>query len=341
MKVKLTNLLFPLILIVLTQCKSKEDKLKHLYGQQNAVWTESIYLRGYKPSTGEKISNEHIKEYAETLKNNKVKYAYLFAGPYGEDGHLPEYAFSEIAINSVKILKGYYPEIVILPWVGGVQNKTVYLNDSLWVNNALVDTKKLLYTLNVPGVHVDLEFILPGDSLLDTEINKAKPGDLEAYADNVNSFHKKLRQIIPEAFISSVVVAPSTDTRPWKRKTSMSELNELVKYIDQLSFLYYDTQINDQKMFEDNCAELIRDVRMLKSSRDIQYLVAIGTFVNRSELHKYRNLEIENIPNSLQTIKSKASLIDSTKQLVNGIALFCDWETDEQEWGEFYENWVK
>ena len=129
-------------------------------------------MRGYKPSTGEKISNEHIKEYAETLKNNKIKYAYLFAGPYGEDGHLPEYAFSEIAVNSVKTLKGYYPEIVILPWVGGVQNKTVYLNDSLWVNNALIDTRKLLNTLDVPGVHIDLEFILPGDSFLDKEINK-------------------------------------------------------------------------------------------------------------------------------------------------------------------------
>lgn len=341
MKLKLTNLLFPLILIVLTQCKSKVDKLKHLYGQQNAVWTESIYLRGYKPSTEEKLSNRHIKEYAETLKKNKIKYAYLFAGPYGEDGHLPEYAFSEIAINSVKTLKAYYPEIVILPWVGGVQNKTVYLNDSLWVNNALIDTKKLFNTLNVPGVHVDLEFILPGEPFLDTEINKTRPGDYEIYADNVNSFHKKLRQIIPDAFISSVVVATSKDTRPWKRKTSMSELNELVKHIDQLSFLYYDTQINDKRVFDDNCAELIRDIRILKSSRDIQYLIAIGTFVNRSELYKYRNLEIENIPNTLQTIKGKASLIDSTKQIVNGISLFCDWETDELEWDQFYDNWVK
>lgn len=341
MKVKLTNLLFTLIIIVLIQCKSKVNKLKHLYGQQNAVWTESIYLRGYKPSTEEKLSDRHIREYAETLKKNKIKYAYLFAGPYGEDGHLPDYAFSETAINSVKTLKAYYPEIVILPWVGGVQNKTVYLNDSLWVNNALVDTKKLFNTLNVPGVHVDLEFILPGDPFLDTEINKARPGDYEIYADNVNSFHKKLRQIIPDAFISSVVVATSKDTRPWKRKTSMSELNELVKHIDQLSFLYYDTQINDKKVFDDNCAELIRDIRILKSSRDIQYLIAIGTFVNRYELYKYRNLEIENIPNTLKTIKGKASLIDSTKQIVNGISLFCDWETDELEWDQFYDNWVK
>lgn len=339
MKISLVILAFTII--SLGQCKPKDNKLKHLYGQENAVWTESIYLRGYKPSTGEKLNNEHLKEYAETLKKNNIKYAYLFAGPYNEDGHLPEYAFSEIAIQSVKTLKAYYPEIVILPWVGGVQNKTVYLNDPLWVSNALFDTKKLLNTLNVPGVHVDLEFILPGDPYLDTEINEPKPGDQEAYANNVNSFHKKLRQTIPEAFISSVVVATSKDTRPWKRKTSISELKELIRHIDQLSFLYYDTQIDNKKIFDDNCAELLRDIRELRNKRDIQYLIAIGTFVNRPELHKYRNLEIENIPNSLQTIKDKAFQVEPQKQIVNGIALFCDWETDEKEWQEFKENWVR
>ena len=88
--------------------------------------------------------------YSNTSKNffiskkNNIKYTYIFAGPFDTEGFLPSYSFSETAINSVKLLKHYYPEIVILPWIGGIQNKTVFLNDSLWVKNVINDSKRLI-----------------------------------------------------------------------------------------------------------------------------------------------------------------------------------------------------
>ncbi|WP_192346758.1 O-antigen ligase family protein [Algoriphagus sp. Y33] len=312
-----------------------------LFGQDNAIWTEGIYLRGENITTGEKLTDLHIIKYAKTLKKYHVKYAYLFAGPYKEDGHLPEYPFSKTAIRSVKLLKEHYPEIVILPWIGGVQNKTVYINDSSWVKNAVEDTKLLVETLSVPGVHVDFEYIIPGDSFLDRNIKKEKIGDREMYGEHVNNFHKQLRSKLPEAFISSVMVATSPESSPWKRKFSLEELQKLTQYIDQLSFLYYDTQINDQETFQRNCTALIQDIKTLKAINDIQYLVAIGTFVNRPELQKYRNMEIENVPNSLNTIKTSSFQIDPSNKLVDGIAIFCDWETNLQEWNQFYVNWVE
>ena len=324
----------------LVQCSSSEHKTDRLFGQANSVWTESIYLRGYQPTTLEKLTDEHLKTYAETLKKNGVKYAYLFAGPYGEDGHLPDYAFSDVAINSIKQLKRYYPDIIILPWIGGVQNKTVYLGDPTWVAQAITDTKKLVETLNVPGVHIDFEYILPGDAYLDQTIKTESPGQREQHGNNVNEFHKKLRQVIPDAFISSVVVATSPDTKPWKRKTTMEELHVLTQYVDQLAFLYYDTYISDQVIFEKNCYQLLQDIKTLKNENDIQYLVAIGTFTNVPELHKYRNLDIENIPNSLKTIKREAVRVDSTNRVVDGIALFSDWATDNDEWTAFRRHWA-
>lgn len=313
-----------------------EEKPK--LGQHNAVWTETLYLRGENPTTKAILTEKNIEDYANTLKKNNVKYSYLFAGPYEKNGHLPDYAFSKRAIDTVKSLKKYYPEIVILPWVGGVQNKTVYLGDPGWVKNALADTEKLIRVLKIPGVHIDFEYILAGDPYLDTTINKEKPGDLESYANNVNEFHRKLRRRLPKAFISSVVLATSPDTKPWKRKTTVDELKVLTKYVDQLSFLYYDTTLKDQKIFESNCASLVKDIQLLKESKNenkTQYLIAIGTFVNLKELHKFRDLEIESIPNTLQTIKKA----DPTGKIVDGIALFCDWQTDESEWKQFYQHW--
>lgn len=312
-------------------------------GQNNAIWTESFYLRGYRPSTFQKLTNSDIKEYAETLKNNNIRYSYLFAGPYSKDGHLPKFAFSDIAINSVKLLKKYYPGIIILPWVGGIQNKTVHLEDSIWVNNALADSKRLIETLSVSGLHLDFEYILKDDSFLDLTIDKEKPGDMENYGNNVNEFHRKLRTLMPETFISAVVTATSPGTKPWKRKTKLEELKVLVKYINQLSFLYYDTYIDNQPDFEKNCIYLVNDIQSLKHSEkrpNVQYLIAIGTFINIRELQKYRNLGIENIPNSLKTIKRSILNVNPNEQIVDGISIFCDWQTDKSEWKQIYKYWT-
>lgn len=330
-----------LLLILVVSCNKDHEKVKNqLFGQENAIWTESIYLRGYKPSNGKKLTKKDLKKYAQTLKKNNVRYAYLFAGPYQEDGHLPNYSFSKLAKKSVKQLKELYPQIVILPWIGGVQNKTVYLGDSIWVKNALNDTKKLIKTLDISGVHIDFEYILKGNPYLDTTIEPEEPHDKENYAKNVNSFHKKLRSLLPNSFISSVVVATSPDTKPWKRKTTIDELSILVKYVDQLSFLYYDTHIDSQKVFEQNCIDQIGDIKKLKDlNTETQFLLAIGSFINRRELHKYRNMDIENIKNTLEVIKKSALRVDNSERLVDGISIFCDWETDKKEWKEFYNNW--
>ncbi len=333
-----------LFILVATSCTDSRRNNNHNHGQENAIWTESIYLRGYKPSTGEELTPAHIRKYANTLKENNFKYAYLFAGPYQNDGHLPSYSFSETAVQSVKQLQELYPEIVILPWVGGIQNKTVYLDDSTWVQNALIDTKKLIDTLNVQGVHIDFEYIIPGDWLLDRElVRKEKPGDRENYANNVNNFHEKLRELLPEAFISSVVVATSPDTKPWKKKTDLDELKVLVQYIDQLSFLYYDTFIKSQDVFERNCKHLIEDIIKLKNTptpKPVQYLIAIGTFINVPALHKYRDMDIENIPNSILTIQESLENSDTTRQFVDGLSVFCDWQTSDEEWDLIREYWV-
>lgn len=331
-------------ILIMNSC-IQSPKIGHkseLFGQENAVWTESIYLRGYKPSNGKKLTESDLRWYANNLKKNQIKYAYLFAGPYDKQGHLPDYAFSDLAKESVRKLKEYYPELEILPWVGGVQNKTVYLDDSNWVVNALNDTKKLIEFLDIPGVHIDFEYILKGNQYLDKTINPEKSEDEVVYAKNVNEFHKKLRALLPDAFISSVVVSTAPDTRPWKRKTTLEELKVLIKYVNQLSFLFYDTHIDSQKVFEENCTKQLNDIQVLKGmGTNTQFLISIGTFVNRSELRQFRNLTIENLPNSLLTIKKSAILVNDSERIVDGISIFCDWQTETKEWEQFREHWAE
>lgn len=309
--------------------------------QNNALWTESIYFRGYRPSTNDTLTDSLIDSYCNKLTEQKIKYAYIFAGPFNEDGHLPSYAFSQIAKNSILKIKKRCPQISILPWIGGIQNKTVFLADPNWITNALYDTKRLYESLNCEGIHIDFEFVLKKYLYLDTLIHQESPGDYEYYGVNVNNFHKKLRELLPNAFISSVVTATSNDTKPWKRKTSLTELEELTKYINQISFLYYDTEINDQDIFEKNCAHLMTDIKFLKDrTPGVEYLIAIGTFINEPKYQHFRNLDIESIQNTLKTIKKVMLHPSNKKPAISGISIFGDWRTDEDEWNDIKKNWT-
>ncbi len=112
----------------------------HFAGQRNAVWAGSIYLRGFDPTTQEKLTEGKLINLAERLKSNGIRYLYVFAGPYQKDGHLPSYAFSAHARTSVALLKKAYPSLKILAWVGGVEDKTVHLENETWRETSIRET---------------------------------------------------------------------------------------------------------------------------------------------------------------------------------------------------------
>ncbi|MBB6107670.1 glycosyl hydrolase family 18 protein [Mucilaginibacter lappiensis] len=321
-------------------CKNSNE-VSLLYGQNNAMWCQSLYLRGYNPTTKERLTSKMVDSFGQQMKNHHIKYVYLFAGPFLSNGHLPEYPFTDSAVNVVKKLKQNNPDLIILPWVGGIQNKTVQLQDSLWVNNAISDTKLLIKRLGVPGIHLDFEYILSGDPYLDHFVDNHNNANKEDYGKNVNDFCRRLRISMPKIFISSVVVATSPETKPWKMKTTLPELKILTKYIDQLAFLYFDTGITDNKVFKHNCELLSKDILFLYSQNKIKYLIAVGTFINEPQLHGYRHMDIENIPNSISVIKSGLVSVSPPKRILDGIALYCDWRTTDTEWREFDRYWLE
>lgn len=324
---------------LISSCSNSTGQHQQQSSMNNAVWTESIYFRGENPSTHEPLTDDYIVDYVSVLKQNRIKYIYVFSGPYDYNGHLPNYAFSDTAKKSVQKFKELYPELTVLPWIGGIQNRTVYLRDSCWVKNALEDTKRLISFLGVSGVHVDFEFINPGIRALDTLLNTGMPDDSLKYSQAVNDFHRQLRLLVPNAFISSVVACTGDNVKQWKRKTDLQDLEQLSRYVDQLSFLFYDTNIQDTIKFQKACQDQLQDIRFLKSKHNIQYLMAIGSFVNPEPLREYHNEDIESIPHTLHNIKKELRSINSDSVLVSGISIFCDYHTDNEEWKQFSNNW--
>ncbi len=299
--------------------------------KENAAWIKSTSFRGRDPITKKIHTPKDVEDLALRLKTNHIRYAYIFAGPYGNDGHLPDYAFSQKAKESIALLKQKYPEIKILPWIGGVQNKTVHLERTEWIKNAIADTTKLIKVMSVDGVHLDVEYILYPENKFNHE--KLNAND---YSGHWVKFHKQLRLALPEAFISSVVVSTATNTKPWKHKHTLSEIKELSPVIDQMSFMFYETSLMELKVYKGSLKEQVQQIKDLKSfaSNRSKFLIGLGIFSEEKRLQSYRDLGFKNLPLTLKLLQEAEQEIGQNKSVIDGLAIYCEWMTTDLEWGQ-------
>lgn len=315
------------------------------HGQHNAVWAESIYLRGHDPKNRRRVLTEReLAAFARRLELNGIRYAYLFAGPFNDDGSVPDYAWSTTARDSVRALRRLAPGVVWLPWLGGLQHLTVHLENPRWADRAVADTARLMDALDVPGVHLDFEFILPDATYVRQErkLPQTDAGLVEYGIWHVD-FHRKMRGTLPAAFLSSVIPSTASPVAPWKRKHDVEEAAALAAEVDQLSLLHYDTSIADRETFVASLVEQLQHVAEWKkrpASARTLYLLGAGTLVNARWLRQYRRRDVEGLPYYLSALDSAIAQTQQSTRLVDGLAVFCDWTTSRLEWQQFRQSWI-
>lgn len=329
-------------LTVLVSCSFDNNfDYKSKLGQSNAIWVESKYFRGVRPSTGDSLKESDLLELSSRMKKNNIKYAYIFAGPFNEDGTLPAFSSSQIAKESVSYLNSSNPEVTVLPWVGGIEGETVFLGDTLWVQTAISSIHSMMDVLGLNAIHVDFEYVISGHSYLDNKYSGTSDITTDEYGVKFNDFFNYLRKSDASLFVSTVVVSTGRDCKSWKRKHSMSELSKLIADVNQISFLFFDTSISRQRVFNENCMSLVVDISELRAKNSsVEYLIAIGSFINHPSLRSFRDMSIENIDNSLMVIRTNALKLTTMSPVVDGIAIYCDWQMDNREWVDFYNGWA-
>lgn len=314
-------------------------------GQHNAVWAESLYFRGFDPKKPRRVLEQrHLEELAQRLTDNGIRYAYLFAGPFGQDGALPDYAFSPTAMASAARLRALAPDIVWLPWVGGLQHATVHLDDPRWVARAIADTARLIEVLGVPGVHVDFELVLPDCTYVLKEKGLAQTtAGLEEYATWHIDFHAALRARLPDAFLATVIPSTADAVRPWKRKHSPDEAATLAGIVDQVALMYYDTSIDNAQTFEAGLVQQLQHIAAWKArpaASETQCLIGVGTFVNARPLRGYRHLHVERLDRHIPALVRAIDAVQADVRLVDGLAVYCDWTTRERDWRVLGRMWA-
>lgn len=319
--------------------------LQRRHGQHNAVWAESIYLRGHDPKKPRRVLNDgELTAFARRLEANGIRYAYLFAGPFNDDGGVPGYAWSATARASVQALRQLAPGVTLLPWLGGLQHLTVHLENPHWVERAVADTARLIETLDVPGAHLDFELVLPDAAYVrrERDLPDTDAGLAEYGAWHV-AFHQALRRRLPDAFISAVIPATTGRIRPWKKQHSVAEAAALAAAVDQLSLIHYDTAIADRDTFVASLEEQLQQIAAWKARPDAahtQFLLGVGTFRNARPLRRYRHPGVERLSACLPAIDEAIARTPQEVRLVDGLAVFCDWTTSAADWRRFRQLWI-
>ena len=332
LRYQLRNLLAGLLLLGFVLANA------HAEGPSHGMWTQSLFFRGFNPTTGSKLRMTDIVQLSKDAKSNSIRDLYIFAGPFNADGSIPEYAFSQTARSTIKRLRELAPQVRVLPWLGGLQDKTVFLNNSAWRARAIDDTIRLTQFLGVAGAHLDFEYILPSSTfVIQTEHIPAERSPMNMYHPSMRDFFRELKQKAPSLFISTVFPSSAPEVSPWKINPTRRELEEVAPLTNQISLLFYDTSIKSQELFEQGMRHQLEDiVAVRKASPSTEMNVAFGTFINYEALHPYRDLSIENLPNSFATLKRALHGLAAGNPL-SGISIFCEWETEAAEWDQFRE----
>jgi hypothetical protein len=290
---------------------------------EKATWARSIYLRGFDSTTDEKLTDQILIDFALKLKRTQVSTVYIFAGPFQKTGHLPSYALSDRARKSVATLKKIYPQLKILPWIGGVQDKTVFLNRDHWIKSSIQATARLIQSGFYDGVHIDFEYVL-------FPTRKASKIHTKTYDAAWVSFYQKLREALPDVFISTVVAATPDGVRPWKHKQSLGEIKVISQWVDQIGFMFYETGLHDLESYRANLGQQLEQIQELKNAlkKPPKYLLGVGAFKSENAFKDYRDLRFENLDTTLTTLKQ-------LKNQADGLALYCEWQASPSEWSQF------
>lgn len=200
----------------------------------------------------------------------------------------------------------------VWPWIGGTL-ADVDISEASWRKTYAANIRALLEAHpRLAGVQLNIEPLADGTApyleLLD-EIRTALP---------------------PGRRLSVAAYPPPTRWQPTKEVHWIeSYFREVAKRSDHLAVMTYDTGIRFQKAYRKLMKDWTRDILSWSEGRPV--LIGIPAYEDADTT--YHKPDVENIPNALAGMHAALLSYDKLPENYRGIALYCDWEMSEAQWG--------
>jgi hypothetical protein len=255
-----------------------------------------------------------VQELAAKLRRHHITDVFPHLCPAEPDGRLPavDEAQTERFLDA---LEGFR----VMPWVGGPNGGNVRLLDAKWRAAFANQVDSLLKRHpRLTGIHLNVEPLRDGDA-------------------NFLLLLEELRAVIPPGKLISVAAyPPPTRWHPypdlhWGEKY----LGEVARRCDQVVVMMYDAGQRIPKTYQRLMADWTRDV-LAWSSKSV--LLGVPTYDDAGV--GYHRPHVKNLTNALLGVH-RGLASRPLPENYQGVALYCDWETTEAEWGYFREHFLK
>ncbi len=249
-------------------------------------------------------SQAAILKLKQELDLHGIRDVFPHLTPTTLDGKIPE-----VDATQTKLFLELLPNKRVLPWLGGVTEKTVFLESQTWRNTFASSVKKLLETNpKFAGIHLDFEPVrnhTPGFLELLTEVRAA------IGSDKFISIATPKPNVIPG-------VAPD-----WFWDKNMFQ--EVSKIVDQIVPMLYDTSIPLDKPY----VALMKTwtFEVLNWSNGTEVLLGVPAWDEPTISH---HPSVENLTNALHGIHAALEL--KMPKNYAGVALYAHFTMDDSRW---------
>jgi hypothetical protein len=247
-----------------------------------------------------------IQALAELCRTHGITDLFPHLCPATATGDLPP-------VNDAQVERflASFPDTRVLPWIGGPYGESPVLEDAAWRGNFVASLSSLLARHpKLAGVHLNIEPMPSG--------NRAFLRLLE-----------EIKAALPAGKVLSVAAyPPPTRWHPvpnvhWEE----SYFREVARRADHLAVMMYDTAIRVPKLYQRLMADWTEEVLAWSEGKAV--LLGVPTY---EDAHTdYHHPTVENLENALLGIHAglQRKPLPSHYQ---GLAIYCEWETDANEW---------
>lgn len=290
---------------------------------QNAIWighgwlgADSWFIQHKKTNEFDRYrSPARIKDLADNLRRHHIRDIYPHVCPVQPDGKLPESDSKQVE-RFLNEFSGFR----VFPWVGGPNGSAARLTNKRWREQFVSEIRQMLDRYpTFAGVHLNVEPLSSGDEdylhLLEEIRAKLPPGRLLSVA----------------AYPPPTRWHPSADVH-WDE----AYFREVARRTDQMAVMTYDAAQRIPKTYQRLMADWTRET--LDWSEGKPLLLGIPTYDDAGV--GYHEPRVENMTNALLGIhQGLASRSGATNY--QGVAIYCEWETDDREWAYLREHFLR
>jgi Glycosyl hydrolases family 18 len=252
---------------------------------------------------------------AEKLRRYHIKDVFPHLCPSDPYGNLP--AMDD---TQAEQLLAEFQDFRVMPWIGGPAGPSTRFSNVKWRETFIRSiTNMLAAHPRFAGVQINIEPLTSGDK------------DFLNLLDQIHAALPKGKLLSVAAYPPPTRWQPSADVH-WDE----NYFREVARRSDQLAVMMYDTGTRVPKIYEHILANWTSETLSWSEGKPV--LLGIPTYDDAGV--EYHNPKVENLRTALLGVH-KGLAVSVLPPSYQGVALYCEWETDADEWNYFQAHFLK